>query len=236
MPASMRRARSPSRATPSGGAIETFSTSPRRSRAFAGWFAVSTGTRAVSSKANSPFRSMPAPAAAAGCWPRHSRPMARCWKPPRREIGSPASRPHAAGTAAVQNRSDRGVAAVHQKITAGDKAGGVAGEKDGGAGDLVGAAEPARQVLGAELLARGGKRTVAVEGPLRLDPTRRQRVGPDVLRGMVDRDDLGELDQRTFGRAIGGAPGAADPAQLRGDKDDRSTAAGDHQRQRGAAQ
>ena len=42
--------------------------------------------------------------------------------------------------------------------------------------------------------------------------------------------------KRALGRAIGGAPGAADAAQLRGDKDDRAAAAGDHQGQRRAAQ
>ena len=60
---------------------------------------------------------------------------------------------------------------------------------------------------------------------LRLDRARRQRVDPDVLRRVVDRHDLGELDQRALGRAIGGAPGAADAAELRGDKDDRAAAA-----------
>ena len=53
---------------------------------------------------------------------------------------------------------------------------------------------------------------------------------------MIDRHDLGELDQRALCRAIGGAPGAADPPELRGDEDDRAAAAGDHQRQHGAAQ
>ena len=57
-----------------------------------------------------------------------------------------------------------------------------------------------------------------------------------LLRRVVDRHDFGELDQRPFCRAIGGAPGAADPAELRGDEDDRAAAAGDHQRQNGAAQ
>src|SRR5207244_8085889 len=78
--------------------------------------------------------------------------------------------------------SDRGVAAIDEEVAAADKAGIVAGEVDRGAGDLVGAAEPAGQVLGADRLLGRAKRAIAPQRSPRLDRAGRQRVDPDVLR------------------------------------------------------
>src|SRR5439155_19353440 len=145
------------------------------------------------------------------CWPPPLRPTVQCstsWRPERR-----------------RSASDRRIAAVDEEVAAGDKAGVVAREIDGGAGDLLRASEAPRQVLAADRFIGAGERAVAPQRPLGLDRAGRQRVDPDVLRRVVDRHDLGELDQGALGRAIGGAAGTADPAKLRRDKDDRAAAA-----------
>jgi len=77
---------------------------------------------------------------------------------------------------------------------------------------------------------------VAAQEPLGFDRARGQGIDPDVLVSVVDRHDLGELNQSAFGRAISCAPGAADAPKLRGDQDDRPAAASDHQGQYGAAE
>src|SRR5207302_3993625 len=82
--------------------------------------------------------------------------------------------------------SDRRIAAVDQQVAAGHEARRVAGEKDRGSGDLLRPAKPAGEVLGADLLLRSGKGAVALQRPLGLDRAGRQRIDPDILRGVVD--------------------------------------------------
>ena len=135
------RARSPRRATPSGGARRDIleldgavrRVPPRDPRLRPG----AARRRRERVRAS---RSTAAPAAAAGSWPPASPPTARSSTSPRRD---------ASGSAWP---SDRGVAAIDQQVAAGDEARRVAGEEDRGAGDLVGAAEAAEQMLRAERL------------------------------------------------------------------------------------
>ena len=69
-------------------------------------------------------------------------------------------------------------------------------------------------MLRAEGLPTRLKAAVALQCPLRLHPSWGKRVDPNVLSGVIDRHDLGELNQRAFARAIGGAPRTADAAKL----------------------
>ena len=69
-------------------------------------------------------------------------------------------------------------------------------------------------MLRAERLPTRLKAAVPSQRPLRLHRSRGKGVGPNVLPGVIDRHDLGELDQRAFRRTIGGAPRAADAAEL----------------------
>src|SRR5487761_1615758 len=87
--------------------------------------------------------------------------------------------------------SDRGIAAVDEKIAAGDEARRVAGEKDRGGRDLPRLPEAPQQVLRPDRLARPLEAAIALERPLGLDRARRQGVVPDVLGRVVDRHDPG---------------------------------------------
>ena len=113
-----RDARSPRKATRSGGAATTSSISPLRSPASAASSRASTASTAGWSNASSPCRSMAAPAAAAGCSRPASPPDGDGSRPARGLSGPPG-----------WSGSDRGVAAVDEQVAAGDKAGPVAGEK-----------------------------------------------------------------------------------------------------------
>ena len=87
--------------------------------------------------------------------------------------------------------------------------------------NLLRLAEPPEQVLRAGGFARLLHRAEAIDEPVGLDRARRQRVHPDLLRGVVHRHRLGELDQGALGRAVRDAPRRADAAELGGDVDDR---------------
>src|SRR6266850_2503530 len=101
---------------------------------------------------------------------------------------------------------DRGVAAVDEQIAAGHERRGVAGQIEGGARDLLGQPEPAQQVLGPHVLSRVVHVLPATEHPPGLDGARRDRVGADVLRGVVGGEHLRELDQGALRRAVGPPP------------------------------
>src|SRR5205823_8747184 len=90
-----------------------------------------------------------------------------------------------AGGGSLTRPSDGRIAAVDQQIAAGNKARHIARQIDRRTRDLLGPSQAAEQMLAADLLVRRGKRAVTVQRPLRLDRARRQRVDPDVLRGMV---------------------------------------------------
>src|SRR5207249_2825340 len=102
--------------------------------------------------------------------------------------------------------SHGGVAAVDEQVAARHERRGVAGQVDGGAGDLDGQAQPAEQVLGAHHLARLVHVLPAAQHPSGLDRARRDRVGANALRRVVGGEHLRELDQGTLGRAVRRAP------------------------------
>ena len=82
------------------------------------------------------------------------------------------------------------------------------------AGNLLRLAETAQQMLRAERLPTRLKAAVALQCPLRFRPSGGKGVDPNVLCGVIDRHDLGDLDQRAFRRTIRGASRAADSAEL----------------------
>ena len=91
-------------------------------------------------------------------------------------------------------------------------------------GDLLGAAGTAQQIG----RAAGAVGLLAVleaaQDARGVDAAGRQRVGADAVGGMIDREALGELDQRRLAGGVGRAAGDADLAELRGDVDDGAAA------------
>ena len=75
----------------------------------------------------------------------------------------------------------------------------------------------------------------ALHQPIGLDRAGRERVHADVLRRVVGRHRLGQLDERALGGAVDRAPRRADGAELRGDVDDAAAAGRDHRGQDRAA-
>ena len=67
-------------------------------------------------------------------------------------------------------------------------------------------------MLRAECLPTRLKAAVTLQCSLRLDPSRGKCVDPNILPGVIDRHNLGELNQCAFGRAVGGAARAPDGA------------------------
>src|SRR5271165_1084784 len=110
--------------------------------------------------------------------------------------------------------SDGRITTVDKEVAAGNKTCRVAGKKQRCRGDLLRAAEAAQQMLRAKRLPTYLKAAVALQCSLRLHASRRECVHPNVLSGMIDRHDFGELDQRSFGRTIGGAARAAYATEL----------------------
>jgi len=109
---------------------------------------------------------------------------------------------------------DRCIAAIDEQIAAGDKARSVTREKYRCRRDLMRPAEAGQQVLWAEPFPSRLEAAVPMQYPLRFNRSRGERVDADILCGMIDRHDLGKLDQRAFCSAVGGSPGAADTSQL----------------------
>ncbi len=136
---------------------------------------------------------------------------------------------------ALRSGLRRVVAAVDQEVGAGHEARRVAGKKDRGLRDFLGLAEPLQQMLRAGRSSRGFHVAEALHQAIGLDRARRQRVHPDVLRGMVGRHRLGELDQCALAGAVDRAARSRDAAELRSDVDDAAAARLDHRRQDRAA-
>src|SRR5215475_10645081 len=88
-----------------------------------------------------------------------------------------------------------GVAAIDQQIRAGHEAAVLAEEEGGGRGDLLRPADAADGVLGRKRTLRCFQAALAGDEAMCADRAGRERVDPDVLPGMVEGHDLGEIDQ-----------------------------------------
>src|SRR3954454_18542365 len=151
-------------------------------------------------------------------------------RPSRRSEPSTSSAATSAGAGSRSARLDRsevggGEAAVYEKAAGGDEGGVVAGEEEGGFGDLLGFAETAHRdvdealggafgVLGEELLEEGGIDRAGAEG-----------VDADAAAGELDAELAGEREDGALGGGVGAlGDGCAHHGDEGGDVDHRAAA------------
>src|SRR3954462_11382446 len=79
------------------------------------------------------------------------------------------------------------IAAIEQKVCPGHEGGFVRRQEQRAGGDLVRASWPAEQISGAPGAVGGLAALEAAQDACGVDPARRQRIGTDTVRGMIDR-------------------------------------------------